>query len=96
VLVYVALDLSLPAMPGAFVFEIDGTVESTQETRTRPTASPDVAVRPQPLVGSSVRAPADAGARRRRTPGRRLARPTSALPTARAAIPPAPPVDEPH
>jgi len=29
ILVYVALDLSLPTMPGAFVFEPAGSVEST-------------------------------------------------------------------
>jgi hypothetical protein len=30
VLLYVTLDLSLPAMPGAFVFEPEGSAESTQ------------------------------------------------------------------
>ena len=35
VLVYVALDLSLPAMPGAFVFDAAGSVESAQGGRAR-------------------------------------------------------------
>ena len=35
VLVYVGLDLSLPAMPGAFVFEPGNSVEGTQVARGR-------------------------------------------------------------
>ena len=35
ILVYVTLDLSLPAMPGAFVFEADDSVEGAQFTRGR-------------------------------------------------------------
>jgi hypothetical protein len=35
VLVYVALDLSLPAMPGAFVFEAGDSVEGAQVVRGR-------------------------------------------------------------
>jgi hypothetical protein len=34
-LIYVTLDLSLPAMPGAFVFEADDSVESTHSARGR-------------------------------------------------------------
>jgi hypothetical protein len=34
-LVYVTLDLSLPAMPGAFVFEADNSVESVHSARGR-------------------------------------------------------------
>jgi hypothetical protein len=34
-LVYVTLDLSLPAMPGAFVFEADASVESVHSARGR-------------------------------------------------------------
>ena len=33
ILVYIALDLSLPAMPGAFVFDADESVESVQRNR---------------------------------------------------------------
>ena len=35
ILVYVALDLSLPAMPGAFVFEPGDSVEGAQVARGR-------------------------------------------------------------
>ena len=35
VLVYVTLDLSLPAMPGAFVFDPGESVESVQQARAR-------------------------------------------------------------
>jgi hypothetical protein len=38
ILVYVTLDLSLPAMPGAFEFEPAASVESIQVTRARPAA----------------------------------------------------------
>jgi hypothetical protein len=37
-LAYVALDLSLPAMPGAFVFDPTGSVEGTDVSRVRPMA----------------------------------------------------------
>jgi hypothetical protein len=46
ILVYVALDLSLPMMPGAFVFEADASVESVQGNRWR--AGGDVAIAAQP------------------------------------------------
>lgn len=52
VLVYVTLDLSLPSMPGAFVFEAADSVESAQTHRWR--VSGDVAPlappRPDPLA----------------------------------------------
>jgi hypothetical protein len=35
-LVYVSLDLSLPSMPGAFVFDPADSVESVQNGRARP------------------------------------------------------------
>ena len=35
ILVYITLDLSLPAMPGAFVFAADDSVEGTQVKRGR-------------------------------------------------------------
>lgn len=35
VLVYVSLDLSTPDIPGAFVFDADGSVESTDAARLR-------------------------------------------------------------
>jgi hypothetical protein len=45
-LVYVTLDLSLPAMPGAFVFDVADSVESLKSSRGREAA--DVMVRAQP------------------------------------------------
>jgi hypothetical protein len=38
ILLYVTLDLSLPAMPGAFEFDPADSVESIQVTRARPAA----------------------------------------------------------
>jgi hypothetical protein len=38
VLVYVTLDLSIPSMPGAFVFDPGHSVESVQHARARATA----------------------------------------------------------
>jgi hypothetical protein len=35
ILIYVTLDLSVPAMPGAFVFELDESVESAQTSRLK-------------------------------------------------------------
>jgi hypothetical protein len=39
VLIYITLDLSLASMPGAFVFDVDDSVESVQIHRTRDVAS---------------------------------------------------------
>jgi hypothetical protein len=63
ILIYVALDLSLPAMPGAFVFDAGDSVESTQVNRGR--ASAEVVVLPtlarDPFILSRPRV--DAGVR---------------------------------
>jgi hypothetical protein len=48
ILVYVALDLSLPSMPGAFVFAPEDSVESIQANRGR--GSVDVVLLPAPIV----------------------------------------------
>ena len=50
ILIYVTLDLSLPAIPGAFVFAPDDSVESVQVNRGRSAA--EVVVAP-PLAGHS-------------------------------------------
>jgi hypothetical protein len=57
VLIYVTLDLSLPAMPGAFVFEPSESVESTRsraraatEAVVLPAAAGDVFVRSRPQL----------------------------------------------
>ena len=44
VLLYVTLDLSLPAMPGAFVFDPGESVESVQHARAR--AAAEAVMRP--------------------------------------------------
>lgn len=69
VLVYVALDLSLPGMPGAFVFDTADSVESAQGARARgagalvaaPTsagqisaASPQIPARPLRLLAAAA------------------------------------------
>jgi hypothetical protein len=64
-LVYVALDLSLPAMPGAFVFEPEGSAEGTRfraaradaETPMLPTQAPASALFQVPLDGKERLAP---------------------------------------
>lgn len=96
ILVYVGLDLSLPAMPGAFVFEPGDSVESLQVKRGR--AAAEVAVKPAPAAEALIvaraaislidrAAPADGA-----TPARRPV--VSRLP--RAALAPAPVEDAPH
>jgi hypothetical protein len=45
-LIYVGLDLSLPAMPGAFMFDPDESVDSVPVTRDR--AAAEVVVLPTP------------------------------------------------
>jgi len=52
VLVYVTLDLSLPAMPGAFVFEAAESVESTQ---SRARAAAEAVVLPAPARDAFAR-----------------------------------------
>lgn len=65
-LIYVALDLSLPELPGAFVFDLDGSVDSIGAGRARPSKIVDL---PKPSTDPSVRLPEvarDAGPRRAR------------------------------
>jgi hypothetical protein len=45
---YVALDLSLPMMPGAFVFAADASVETVQSSRGR--AGGDEAIAAEPTL----------------------------------------------
>jgi hypothetical protein len=52
VLVYVGLDLSLPAMPGAFMFDPAGSVKSVDLVRNRPAA--EIAVITTPIRDWSV------------------------------------------
>lgn len=55
VLVYVTLDLSLPSMPGAFVFDPGESVESVQHARAR--AATDVVMRPASMGGELLADP---------------------------------------
>jgi hypothetical protein len=48
ILLYVALDLSLPAMPGAFVFDPVGSVEGASSGRPRLTADMTAEASPTP------------------------------------------------
>lgn len=89
VLVYLALDLSLPAMPGAFVFEAADSVEGIDLARGRALARgapapPPPAVRPVPVqleTQDRVR-PAEAVERAHRPAARCRARSTCAPPPA--------------
>lgn len=68
VLVYVALDLSLPAMPGAFVFDPDESVETVQQARARAGAE---AVMPPALADTAfVSAPGQSAGTEGRAPTR--------------------------
>jgi hypothetical protein len=57
VALYVVLDLSLPAMPGAFVFDVDDSVESARAGRDRNAASGASARAPVPPSTALVRTP---------------------------------------
>jgi hypothetical protein len=73
VLVYVAFDFSLADMPGAFMFDADGSIESVEVVRGR--APAEVIVLAAPLGGSSPlaqRPRSDIG--RRPPPGTAVAR----------------------
>ena len=95
IVVYVTLDLSLAAMPGAFVFEPADTVESAQNRNGR--AGIQLAA-PGPLLISSFVLPsprfeAAAGGLSRRDAACRVPRLTVAL-LARATLAPA--AEDPH
>jgi hypothetical protein len=46
ILLYVGLDLCLPDMPGAFVFDADGSVQTVEVARSRPPGKTVVLVSP--------------------------------------------------
>jgi hypothetical protein len=54
IVLYVGLDFALPDMPGAFVFDPAGSVESTDVARARPTAKIVVLPGPPPLHSFSA------------------------------------------
>jgi hypothetical protein len=96
VVLYVALDLSLPAMPGAFVFDAASSIESARDSRARPSAPSDVAVRPQAMVARVAGGPAMNRAHSRRAAALRRSR-ARPLPGTRRVPPPAiPSPEDPH
>ena len=72
-LLYVTLDLSLPSMPGAFVFEASDSVEGLQSIRVRQAAEPVMAPTAPGELTSAVTAHTVLGRRfaPRRVPRRR-------------------------
>jgi len=54
VLIYIALDLSLASMPGAFVFDPDDSIESVQMSRSRDVAGVVTALVPARDPGAVV------------------------------------------
>ena len=95
-LFYVTLDLSLPAMPGAFVFDLADSVEGVRSRRARTVT--DVVVMPEAMAGAVVRwTPPAEGKARVIAPGEveragPPARPWSFV----AHIGPHPPSEDPH
>jgi hypothetical protein len=95
-LVYVALDLSLPAMPGAFVFDPAGSVDSIEVSR--PGTERLITTAPLARHISLMERQLDGGVSEELTPtvaSRTPVRPLmSQLP--RAALGPPPPSEDPH
>ncbi len=95
VLLYVTLDLSLPAMPGAFVFDSSCSVESA---RIRARAAVEVVVLPAPPRDAFVllRPPLDVGDCL--APAESVLRGRRPVPSWRSRLlhDPAPPSEEPH
>jgi hypothetical protein len=95
-LVWVTLDLALPGVPGAFVFEPGDSVESLQRLRSDGAAGavvlralardPFLVWQPQPAVTDRPAPVSEAGLREDRVVSR----------LARATLAPAPPSDDAH
>jgi hypothetical protein len=96
ILVYVTLDLSLPAMPGAFVFDPEASVESLHLTRAR--AAGDVVVVPELLRNLLMPSPPRVEIRARSAPASQVALPRRHLVRSlpRATSDPPAPSEEPH
>jgi hypothetical protein len=95
ILVYVALDLSLPTMPGAFVFDPADSLESIQTARGRTTAR--VVVLPSPVRHEFLTSQPQTDLRQRQLPSEVTAfgQPSvSCLPQARCES--ARPSEDPH
>jgi hypothetical protein len=95
VLLYVTLDLSLPTMPGAFVFD---PAESVESTHARARAVVEIGVLPAPAPDAFALSQAPVDVRVRVTPivdPARARRPVLSW-RARALLDPAPPSEDPH
>lgn len=95
ILLYVTLDLSLPAMPGAFVFEPAESVESTQ-TRTR--SAVETVALPAPARDVFLLFQLPLATKDRLVPAPAVERHRSPVATwrPRALFDPAPPSEDPH
>jgi hypothetical protein len=95
VLLYVTLDLSLPAMPGAFVFDSADSVEST---RSRARGGVDIVVLPAPLRDPFVLLRPLLAVKDRLTPADSVPQGRHPVPIrrSRALLDPGPPSEDPH
>lgn len=95
ILLYVTLDLSLPGMPGAFVFDSSDSVEST---RIRARAAVEIIVLPAPLPDAFFPLRPALEAEDRLAPAKSVERGRRPVPIwrARAPLDPAPPSEDPH
>jgi hypothetical protein len=96
ILVYVTLDLSLPAMPGAFVFDSSDSVESI---RIRARAAIEIAVLPASARDAFVLSRPPLDVKDRLTPAesiQRGRRPVLSWRSRALLHDPAPPSDDPH
>jgi hypothetical protein len=95
ILVYVTLDLSLPAMPGAFVFDSSDSVESI---RIRARAAIEIAVLPVPARDAFVLSRPPLDVKDRLTPAESIQRGRRPVLSwrSRGLLDPAPPSDDPH
>lgn len=95
ILLYVTLDLSLPAMPGAFVFDSSDSVESVH---IRARAALEIAVLPASARDAFVLSRPPLDVKDRLTPAESIQRGRRPVLSwrARALHDPAPPSDDPH
>lgn len=96
ILIYVTLDLSLPTMPGAFVFDPADSVESIQSTRAR--AAAEVVILSVTGGGAVLWSRRPPESTDRVTPASQVERRGHPVKTwsSRAPLDPAPPSEDPH
>jgi hypothetical protein len=95
ILVYVTLDLALPAMPGAFVFDSSDSVESTQ---IRARAAVEIVALPAPVRDAFALSRPPVDAKVRLTPAESVQRGRRPVLGWRSRVlhDPAPPSEDPH